>query len=509
MENIFDDLFSMEFTMAMQNFVIALIILLVGWIIAKVIGNLVEKGLSKTSLNEKLADKIQTGDKPVNSNKVIGKVVYYILLVITFMLFFDRLNLTMLSSPLSELISTFFSFIPAVFKAAIILIVAWILASLVRWFIVSGTEKAKIQDLLYKLKLAETKADVKQFMDTLGQIAFYLIILVFIPGVLDALSIAGVAQPFSSLVATILAFIPKLIGAAAIVLIGWFIAKILKSIVTNLLTAFGSEKLIKKLNLEKVFEGSSLAAVVGNIVFVITLIPVAILALEQLELSGISEPAVSMLNDIIAMIPNVLFALGFILVGIWLGKLLGGFVSVFLTRVGFDRVTGKMNVANPEQESNRLTPSLLVGYVVQVLIVFLLTVQALYIVKLEFLVDVASVITAYLPHLFVALLILGVALVVANLVEKVIVNVLSGPARTAFAGFAKYAILVLAVFMALTQLGIATTIVSSAFIIILSGLALAFGLAFGFGGKEFAAKYLEKFDHTIEHTNVSETNKDE
>src|SRR5690625_7971772 len=126
-----------------------------------------------------------------------------------------------------------------------------------------------------------------------------------------------------------------------------------------------------------------------------------------------------------------------------------------------------MNVANPEQESNRLTPSLLVGYVVQVLIVFLLTVQALYIVKLEFLVDVASVITAYLPHLFAALLILGVALIVANLVEKVIVNLLSGPARTAFAWFANYSLLVLAAFMALTQLGIAATIVSSAFIIIL------------------------------------------
>lgn len=509
MENIFDDLFSFEFTLAMQNFIIALIILLVGWIIAKVIGNLVEKGLSKTSFDEKLVDKIHTGDKPVNSNKVIGKVVYYILLVITLMLFFDRLNLSMLSSPLSELISTFFSFIPAVFKAAVILVFAWILASLVRWFIVSGTEKAKINDLLFKVKLAETKEEVKQFTDTLGQIAFYLIILVFLPGVLDALNITGVAQPFSSLVETLLAFIPKLIGAAAIILIGWFIAKILKSIVTNLLAAFGSEKLIKKLKMENIFEGSSLASVVGNIVFVITLIPVAILALEQLELSGISEPAVSMLNEIIAMIPNVLFALGFVLVGIWLGKLLGEFVSVFLTRIGFDRLTGKMNVGNPETANNSLTPSVIVGYVVQVLIVFLLTVQALYIVKLEFLVDVASVITIYLPHLFAALLILGVALIVANLVEKVIVNLLSGPARTAFAGFAKYSILVLAVFMALTQLGIATTIVSSAFIIILSGLALAFGLAFGFGGKEFAAKYLNKFDHTIESTNVSETNEKE
>src|SRR5690625_4704949 len=225
-------------------------------------------------------------------------------------------------------------------------------------------------------------------MDTLGQIAFYLIILVFIPGILDALNIARVFQSFSSLEETILGFIHMLIDAEATVLIGWFIAKILKSVITNLLTAFGSEKLLKKLKLEKVFEGSSLAAVVGNIVFVIILIPVAILALEQLELSGISEPAVSMLNDIVAMIPNVLFALGFVLVGIWLGKLLGGFVSVFLTRVGFDRVTGKVNVGDLE-ESNSLTPSLVVGYVVQALIVFLLTVQALYIVKLEFLVDVA------------------------------------------------------------------------------------------------------------------------
>ena len=63
---------------------------------------------------------------------------------------------------------------------------------------------------------------------------------------------------------------------------------------------------------------------------------------------------------------------------------------------------------------------------------------------------------------------------------------------------------VLAVFMALTQLGIATSIVSSAFILILGGLALAFGLAFGLGGKEFARKNLEKFDQTIEETKMKD-----
>ena len=62
----------------------------------------------------------------------------------------------------------------------------------------------------------------------------------------------------------------------------------------------------------------------------------------------------------------------------------------------------------------------------------------------------------------------------------------------------------LAGFMALTQLGIASAIVNAAFILILGGLALAFGLAFGLGGKDFAAKYLRKFDKTIDETIVKE-----
>jgi hypothetical protein len=70
--------------------------------------------------------------------------------------------------------------------------------------------------------------------------------------------------------------------------------------------------------------------------------------------------------------------------------------------------------------------------------------------------------------------------------------------------FAKYAILTLAIFMALSQLGIAKSIVNAAFILILGGLALAFGIAFGLGGKEFASKYLEKFDKTLNETGVKE-----
>lgn len=508
MEDFFNDTFSNDFTIGAQNFVIALIILLVGWIIAKIIGNAVEKGMKKANLDEKLFNKFQEGEKHVDFNKIVGKVIYYIILVIAFMLFFERLNLNVLANPLSDVISTIFAFVPAVLKAAIILAVAWVIATLVKWLITRGTEKAKIQEVFYKIRLADTKEEVASFMETLGQVAFYLILFVSIPAILDALSIFGLSQPFTGLISTVLAFIPKLLAAAIIFAVGWFVAKIVKTILTNLLNAFGSEKLIARLKLQKLFEDTTLAQFVGNIVFVVIIILTSILSLEKLELTGVTDPIIHMLGTIFDMIPSVLVAIGLVLIGIWLGKLVGQFVETYLAKLGFDRLTSKIHVGNVQATDQRMVPSAVVGYVVQALIIFILAVQALKLIKLDFLVEIATAITAYIPHVLVAVLILVVALVLAGIVEKVLLNLISGPARKILAGFAKYAVIVLAVFMALTQLGIATSIVNAAFILILGGLALAFGLAFGLGGKEFASKYLKKFDATIESTNIKKDEQD-
>src|SRR5699024_12618935 len=134
--------------------------------------------------------------------------------------------------------------------------------------------------------------------------------------------------------------------------------------------------------------------------------------------------------------------------------------------------------------SARMASAIVVGYIFPVLFVFFLAIFALNFITLEFLVTIASAVTAYLPTVLAAVLMLGIALILANIVEKVLVNILNGPAVRILAGFAKYTIYALAAFMALTQLGIATSIVASAFTLILGALALAFGLAFGLGGKE-------------------------
>lgn len=510
MNNFMDQYFSTTFMQGLQNFVIALIVLAVGWLIAKAIGNAVEKALKKTNWDERFVNRFRTSEKPVKSERIIGKVVYYILLLVVLIMFFNILNLNMIANPLSDLISTILNFIPAVLTAALILLFAWVLASLVQWLIVEGSRKVNLQQLLFRLKLVKTEVDIQQYIRTAGKIAFYLILLLFIPGVLNALNIRGVAEPFSGLVANTLGFIPNLLGAVLIFAVGWFVAKIVKNIVTNLLQAAGTEKLIGKLKLKRLFEGTSFAAFVGNLTFILILIPITIAALEQLQLRGITDPAIDMLNTIMTMIPNILVAIGLVLVGVWLGKLVGEFVEGYLKQLGFDRLASSLTVGNKSiTAASRMTPSAIVGYIVQILIVFFLIVQALNLVELNFLVGIAAAVAAYLPHVLAALLILGTAIILGNIVQKVLKGLLQGPAANALAGFAKYSILVLAGFMALTQLGIAPSIVNAAFILILGGLSLAFGLAFGLGGKDFASKYLRKFDNTIDETSVKEKDESE
>lgn len=504
----FEVYFSSNILPMLQNLIIALIVLLIGWIIAKMIASGVEKGIKKANLEEKVFSKFRdtgtdSGSK-VDTGKIISKVVYYVLLVVVFILFFNILNLDMIANPLAELISTFLAFVPAVLKAAIILVLAFILGIIAQWIVTTGGRKLNLANLFVRLRVADTPEKASEYITATGKIAFYLIILLFVPGILNALDIEGVAEPFSSVLDTVLAFIPRLISAVIIFAIGWFVAKFVKSLIVNLLQAVGSEKVVNRLKLEKVFEGTTLASFVGNVVFALILIQVTISALEKLELTGITDPAISMLHQVWDLIPNIIVAVAIILIAIWAGKFLGELVHNLLTRLGFDKITNNMQLGNKDIDSNTMTPSKIVGYIVQVLIIFFLIVQALTLIKLNFLVEIATVITAYLPNVLAAVLILGVALIVANLVEKVFKDMLNGPAIRIIAGFAKYAILVLAVFMALTQLGIATSIVSSAFILILGGLALAFGLAFGLGGKEFARKNLEKFDQTIEETKMKD-----
>lgn len=485
----------------LPNVLIALAVLLVGWLVAKLIEKAVYKALQKTTLDNKLFS--NTNNRKYSAEKILSKIVYILILVFVFIMFLNILDLYILTEPLVGMISTITSAIPNILKAGLILLFAWLIASGLKFLIQKGGKTLGVHEKLSKYKLTDDNQQTTNVVDKVANVVFYLVLLMALPAVLSALNLGGVSEPFENMIQGILSFIPKLFAAALILLVGYFVAKIVRDILTNFLQSIGTENLVKRFGLSRLFEGTSLSRVIGTIAFVFILIPTVIAALERLDIEGISTPAIAMLNDILTMIPNIAVAIVLVLIGLWIGKWLKKFTTDLLRRIGFDSYFKGMGVGAAAKRPNSLSFSEIVGYIVQVFVVLLFVAEALNVVKLDFFVDLARAVIAYIPNVVAALVILGVGLWLGSLAKKVLGSILQGESSNVLATIAKYAIIVIAVFMALDQLGVASAIVNAAFILTLGGLALAFGLAFGLGGKNFAAKYLAKFDDKIEKTSIN------
>ncbi len=494
----------MNMTSKLPELILALVVLLLGYIIAKAVEGAVRKGLQKTKWDDKLFGEGEKRSANSSSETIISKIAFWIIMIFAFVWFFNILSLNLLAEPLVSMLSSITGAIPNIIKAGIILLVAWLVATVVKRLIESGGRKVNANKMLVKTKAVDHEEAGNKAIDTAGQVVFYLILLIFLPAVLGALDMEGISEPFAGMLNSILSFIPKLFAAALIVLIGWVIARLVSNILSNFLKSIGTEKLTEKLKLNRVFQGTTVSDVIGTIAFVLIMIPVTISALETLDIRGISEPAISMLNDILTMLPEIATAIVFILAGIMIGKVLKDIVVSILNRVGFNGLMNRMGLGRLDDNDQVPSLSEFVGYIVQILIVFLFVVEAMQILNLEFMVDLATGVAAYLPSVLAAILILGFGLWLANLTAKLLGGLLrnSSGSPHVLNLIAKYAIIVFAFFMALDQLGIADSIINAAFILILGGVALAFGLSFGLGGREHASKYLDKMDRKLSKVKV-------
>lgn len=486
----------------LPNLILAFIVLLVGWLIAKAIGGTVSKILSKTRLDQKTFEwfsekKDEDGSRRKPISATIGKVVYYAVLVFVYLIFFNMLNLSIVAQPIVNMLSAITTAIPNVIQAALILLLGWIVATILKFVVVIGGQNLHFDRLLIKISIVETEEEGTSFISTLGKIVFYLVLILFLPGVLNPLNISGITQPLSSMIGEFLNFLPYLIGAAVIVLIGWLIAKIVRDILTNLLRAVGLDKLSERIGFSEMLGGTRLSSIIGTIVFILILIPTMVTALKKLHLQGISKPAIQMLNEVFTMIPNIIVALLLIMIGVILSRWVGRFIAELLGRLGFNNILSSLGLGSME---STVIPSRWVGRIAQIVVILLFTVEALQVVQFKILVTVVSVIIGYLPDLFVSILIMGVGLYLGNLVSRIINGIGNSEGKDIkfFALVAKYAIFAFSLFMVLDQLSIAASIVNAAFIITLGAVAVAFALSFGLGGREFASKVLAKWERRVQ-----------
>ncbi len=107
----------------------------------------------------------------------------------------------------------------------------------------------------------------------------------------------------------------------------------------------------------------------------------------------------------------------------------------------------------------------------------------------------SDIVLGYLPQVMIAVFIILIAAVLAETMQKVVVGAAkaAGMKSVNFVGnITKWAIWIFATLAAVMQLGIAVSFINTLFTGIVIAVSLAMGLAFGFGGQDAAARYIEK-----------------
>lgn len=210
----------------------------------------------------------------------------------------------------------------------------------------------------------------------------------------------------------------------------------------------------------------------------------------------IVDPVTQMLTRIMGYLPVLLGALIILIVGWIVAKAIKRLVDWLLKLIRFDTLADKAGITEILKKGNlKISAAEVISSIVYwliIIMVLVMTVDALGLPKAS---DVLSSLFAYVPKVIAALLVLVVAMFLASFVSGIVRTAAGNanmPRPDMLAGLSRWAIIVFAVTISLEQLGIAPLLVSGAFNIILGGIVLALSLAFGLGGKDAAARYIEE-----------------
>lgn len=470
----------------------ALGILIGGWLLALIGAALTRGLLGRAQADHRLSRLLGQEEEtpPVRVTLWASRLVYYFILLFVLIGFLQALNLSAVAEPIQHLVSQVLTYLPQLAGAAALLLVAWVLASALRFLLTRVLAALKVDERL--ASRADLEAPQRETIGaTLGNVAYWLVFLLFLPGVLDALGLQGLLAPVQGVVDQILGVLPNLLGAGLILLLGWIGARIVRQIAANLLHGLGLDRLGDQTGLAAALGGQRLSQVVGTIVYVLVLIPVVIAALNTLQIAAVSEPAAGMLATILNALPALFGA--FLLIGVayLVARVVSTFITNVLTGIGFNRVLSWIGLRETAVEGTQ-TPSQIVGHLAAVAIMLFAVIEAAELLGFAILAVLVSDFLLAAGGVLLGLVIFGLGLYLAGLADQVI---RSTGARTAglLAPVARVAIIVFAGALALRQTGIAQDIVNLAFGLILGALAFAAALAFGLGSRELAGRELARW----------------
>ncbi|MDN5893772.1 MAG: mechanosensitive ion channel [Nocardioides sp.] len=370
--------------------------------------------------------------------------------------------------------------ITQVVGAAVILLVTWILAKVVKRVITVGLGKVKFFE-----RQAGSGEGLAASLGTIGSLVVWLFGLI---AVLNLFKLTAAVAPIQDLLSSVLAALPGVIGAGLIFFVGLVLARIVRELVEVALQTAGADSWLSgsgdRVSTDSSSEASAgsdvkISQLAGQLVFVVVLVGVSISALQVLGIRAISEPATAMLELILNTIPSILAAAILLGIGYLIARVVAPILESTLRGLGTDRVLAEIGVAREGTSASGIA-----ARVVQIAIMLFFAVAATRALGFPEITNILDTVLAIGGRVLFGAAIIAAGVLIANILSRMV----SGQASQIL----KYATMALFVAIGLQFMGLADSIITLAFGSVVVGGALAAALAFGLGGRDAAARQLEQ-----------------
>jgi hypothetical protein len=214
-------------------------------------------------------------------------------------------------------------------------------------------------------------------------------------------------------------------------------------------------------------------------------------ALQALDLVSVTQPLSNMLNQILAALPSAFGAILILAIAYVLGRIVAELVTNLLAAAGFDSILVWLGLGKEPAEGER-KPSQLAGYLVLVAIMLFALIEASRILNFALMADLIYEFIVFAGRVLVGLVILATGIYLANLAYDTVMASNTSQAKM-LAQAARISVLIFSGAMALRHMGLANEIINLAFGLLLGAIAVAVALAFGLGGREIAAREIDKW----------------
>ncbi len=387
---------------------------------------------------------------------------------------------------IDQLLNQFRGSVPALVGALAILLVGYIVALLASSIVRRALGRTGIDERIARTIAGPGRPASTNSGRWAGKAVFWLIMIFVLVAFFQALGLTQITQPLNGFLNQVLAFIPQLIAAGALALVAYIIARVLRSLVQNGLRA---TRLDERLGTATSDGGGPMSSAIASIAYFLVFLFFLPAILGALQLQGLLEPVQTMIDRILAFLPNLAAAALTLAIAYFAGRVLAQIVTGLLSGAGLDTLPARLGFGGRTATQPPL--STIAGQILLVGIMLFASIEALNALGFESLSAIMTTLLTLVGRVVLGLIIFGLGFFLARLAASAVRS--SGLANAGtLAMVAQSGILVLAGAMALQQMGFAEEIVNLAFGLLLGAIAVAAALAFGLGGREVARQELER-----------------